>query len=78
MRSKLLALRRLACGAAARGERLASFFWIESLVRDDAQRTLLYESDGAIQRLAATGADEDARVILPGCYHNLLRQWAHT
>jgi PKHD-type hydroxylase len=61
-----------------RGERLASFFWIESLIRDDGQRTLLYEMDAAIQRLNATGADEDARRTLVGCYHNLLRQWAET
>jgi PKHD-type hydroxylase len=61
-----------------RGERLASFFWIESLIRDDGQRTLLYEMDAAIQRLNATGADEEARRTLVGCYHNLLRQWAET
>jgi len=61
-----------------RGVRLASFFWIESLVRDDGQRTLLYEMDVAIQRLNRTDADEDARRTLVGCYHNLLRQWADT
>ena len=61
-----------------RGERLASFFWVESLIRDDGQRTLLYEMDVAIQRLNQTGADEEARRTLVGCYHNLLRQWADT
>jgi PKHD-type hydroxylase len=61
-----------------RGERLASFFWVESLVRDDGQRTLLYEMDVAIQRLNRSGADEEARRTLVGCYHNLLRQWADT
>ena len=61
-----------------RGERLASFFWIQSLVRDDGRRALLYEMDVAIQRLNTTGADEDARRSLVGCYHNLLRQWADT
>ena len=61
-----------------RGERLASFFWIESLVRDDGQRTLLYEMDTAIQQLNRTGADADARRTLVGCYHNLLRQWVQT
>jgi len=61
-----------------RGERLASFFWVESLIRDDGQRTLLYEMDVAIQRLNRTGADEEARRTLVGCYHNLLRQWADT
>ncbi|MDR3511590.1 MAG: Fe2+-dependent dioxygenase [Caulobacteraceae bacterium] len=59
-----------------RGERLACFFWIQSLVRDDGQRTLLYDLDTAIQRLGQTGADETARTTLVGCYHNLLRQWA--
>jgi PKHD-type hydroxylase len=58
-----------------RGERLACFFWVQSLIRDDAQRTLLFDMDGAIQRLNQTGADEDARRTLVGCYHNLLRQW---
>ena len=58
------------------GERLACFFWIQSLVRDDAQRALLFDMDGAIQQLNETGADETARRTLVGCYHNLLRQWA--
>ena len=59
-----------------RGERLASFFWIQSLIRDDGRRALLYDLDVAIQRLNQTGADEEARRSLVGCYHNLLRQWA--
>ena len=58
-----------------RGVRLASFFWIESIVADDAQRTLLFNLDSAIQRLNATGADDLARTHLTGCYHNLLRMW---
>jgi PKHD-type hydroxylase len=58
-----------------RGARIASFFWAQSMVRDDAQRTLLFDLDSAIQRLAATGADELARTHLTGCYHNLLRMW---
>jgi PKHD-type hydroxylase len=61
-----------------RGERLACFFWVQSLVRDDGQRTLLLEMDTAIQTLGRTGADEGARTALAGCYHNLLRQWAQT
>lgn len=61
-----------------RGVRLASFFWIQSLVRDDAQRTLLYDLDTAIQRLNRTAADADARRTLIGCYHNLMRQWSET
>ena len=59
-----------------RGERLACVFWVQSLVRDDAQRTLLFEMDGAIQALDRSQADENARRTLVGCYHNLLRLWA--
>ena len=62
----------------SRGERLACVFWVQSLVRDDARRSLLYEMDEAIQTLNRTEADEGARVALTGCYHNLLRQWAET
>ncbi len=58
-----------------RGVRVGCFFWVQSLVRDDFQRSLLYDMDTAIQRLNATGADEAARTTLVGCYHNLLRQW---
>ncbi|HTV85707.1 MAG TPA: Fe2+-dependent dioxygenase [Dyella sp.] len=60
-----------------RGTRLACFFWVQSMVRDDGQRTLLFDLDSAIQRLAATGADESARTHLTGCYHNLLRMWSN-
>lgn len=59
-----------------RGTRLASFFWVQSLVADDTQRTLLFDLDQAIQRLGATGADPAARRQLTGVYHNLLRQWS--
>jgi PKHD-type hydroxylase len=61
-----------------RGVRLASFFWIQSLVRDDAHRTILYDMDQAIQRLNASSADPEARRSLVGCYHNLLRTWTLT
>ncbi len=61
-----------------RGERLACFFWIQSLVRDDQQRAILHDMDNAIQTLNETGADEIARRTLIGCYHNLLRQWSDT
>ena len=61
-----------------RGVRLASFFWIQSLVRDDTQRGLLFDLDTAIQRLNQTGGDEAAKQLLVGCYHNLLRQWGDT
>lgn len=58
-----------------RGARVASFFWIQSLIRDDSQRHLLFELDTSIQRLSTTGADSDALLQLTGIYHNLLRQW---
>lgn len=61
-----------------RGQRTACFFWVQSLIRDDVQRALLYEMDGAIQRLNETNADEIARRSLIGCYHNLVRQWSET
>jgi PKHD-type hydroxylase len=59
-----------------RGERLAAFFWIQSLVREDSRRRILFDLDQAIQTLGRTGADESARAGLVGCYHNLLREWA--
>jgi PKHD-type hydroxylase len=60
-----------------RGSRVASFFWIESRVRDDAQRTILLDMDAAIRNLAGSLGDDRAEVVsLTGCYHNLLRQWA--
>jgi PKHD-type hydroxylase len=59
-----------------RGARLASFFWIQSMVRDDGQRTLLFDLDVAIQRLNGEGAGHPVAVQLTGVYHNLLRQWA--
>jgi len=59
-----------------RGARLAAFFWVQSLVRDDGRRRLLFQLDASIQRLTGTGADHDAVLQLTGIYHNLLRQWA--
>jgi PKHD-type hydroxylase len=59
-----------------RGTRLASFLWVQSLVADDAQRTLLFDLDHSIQRLGATGSDAAARTQLTGTYHNLLRMWS--
>ena len=63
-----------------RGERMASFFWIESMVRHDAQRRLLFDMDMAIlalrQKVAPGQGDSDEIVKLTGCYHNLLRMWA--
>jgi PKHD-type hydroxylase len=61
-----------------RGARLASFFWVESLVRDASRRQLLFELDTSIQRLTATEADAEALLKLTNVYHNLLRGWAET
>lgn len=57
-----------------RGERIASFFWIQSMVRDDGRRTLLFDLDSAIQQVAVSGNSQ--AVKLTGIYHNLLRRWA--
>jgi PKHD-type hydroxylase len=59
-----------------RGARIASFFWIQSLVRGDAERTLLFDLDTAIQSVSADAPDHPAAVQLTGVYHNLLRRWA--
>ncbi len=59
-----------------RGARVASFFWIQSLVRDDAQRALLFELDMAIVRLTQDTPGHESLVSLTGTYHNLLRMWA--
>lgn len=59
-----------------RGARIASFFWVQSLVRDGEQRRMLLELDTSIQALTAAGAGRDAVLRLTNLYHNLLRQWA--
>jgi len=65
--------------AITRGARVSSFFWIQSLVRDDARRALLFDMDLAIQRAGAgLGVGDAAVVSLTGAYHNLLRMWAET
>ena len=61
-----------------RGRRLASFFWLQSMVASDEKRTLLFDMDMAIQRLRSQLADSAEIVQLTGVYHNLLRQWAQT
>lgn len=62
-----------------RGTRLACFLWLQSLVRDDAERSLLFDLDRAIQSLRLQLAADDARLLqLSGVYHNLLRRWAQT
>ena len=61
-----------------RGVRLASFFWVESMVREDSQRALLFDLDMAIVRLTRDSPGHPSLVSLTGCYHNLLRMWAQT
>jgi len=58
-----------------RGARVSSFFWIESMVRDDAKRALLFDMDMALVRLAQDVRDHPSLITLTGCYHNLLRTW---
>lgn len=59
-----------------RGVRLAAFFWVQSMVRDEGKRTQLFDLDMAIQRLTQDVPDHPAVVQLTGVYHNLLRRWA--
>jgi PKHD-type hydroxylase len=60
-----------------RGARTASFFWIQSHIRDDAARTILFDMDMSLQRLRGEVGDTHPSLIsLTGCYHNLLRRWS--
>ena len=59
-----------------RGVRLASFFWIQSMVRDTSQRALLFDLDSAVRQLTSEVPQSPSLVLLTGVYHNLLRQWA--
>jgi PKHD-type hydroxylase len=59
-----------------RGARVASFFWIQSMIRDDGRRTLLFDLDVSIQQLSRDVPAHPSVVQLTGVYHNLLRQWA--
>jgi PKHD-type hydroxylase len=59
-----------------RGVRVCSFFWLQSMIRSDADRALLFDLDTAIQRLPQTTEAHPAAVQLTGVYHNLLRRWA--
>jgi PKHD-type hydroxylase len=59
-----------------RGARVSSFFWIESMVRDDGQRSLLFDMDMAILKVSRDAPGHPSLVSLTGCYHNLLRMWA--
>jgi PKHD-type hydroxylase len=58
------------------GARVASFFWIQSMIRDDGRRTVLFDLDVAIQQLSRDVPAHPSVVQLTGVYHNLLRQWA--
>lgn len=65
--------------AISRGSRLASFFWVQSMIRDDGARAILFDLDQSIQRLSALVGVDNAEVIaLTGLYHNLVRRWAET
>lgn len=59
-----------------RGARVSSFFWLQSMVRDDAQRTLLFNLDVAIMKLTQSHREHVSLVALTGTYHNLLRMWS--
>ena len=75
-------IRPRACTGSRRsraGARVASFFWIESLVGDAADRATLFDLDQAIQQLTPVLAADDARLLkLTNVYHNLVRRWATT
>jgi PKHD-type hydroxylase len=59
-----------------RGSRVASFFWVQSMIRSDIDRTLLFDLDQGIQRVASEAPGSGAAVALTGVYHNLMRRWA--
>jgi PKHD-type hydroxylase len=62
----------------SKGARIACFFWTQSMIRDDAQRTLLFDMDAAISTLRQEHGDSAAVIRLTGNYHNLIRMWADT
>lgn len=65
--------------AVTRGTRVACFFWLQSMVRDNTQRALLFDLDQSIQALSTERGLDDANVVrLSGVYHNMLRLWADT
>jgi PKHD-type hydroxylase len=59
-----------------RGARVSAFFWVQSLVRDDGDRTLLFDLDAAVRALGQERPDHPVAVQLTAVYHNLLRKWA--
>lgn len=62
----------------SKGARIACFFWTQSMIRDDGQRTLLFDMDAAISTLRQEHGDSAAVIRLTGNYHNLIRMWADT
>ncbi len=64
--------------AVTRGARIASFFWIQSLLRDDGERRLLFDLDVGIRRMTQAQPEHPALLQLTNVYHNLLRRWADT
>ena len=64
--------------SVTRGHRVACFFWIESMIRSDEQRRLLFDLDMALMRLRTKHGETEEAVALTGTYHNLLRMWADT
>jgi len=60
----------------SRGARVSSFFWIQSMIRDDGARTLLFDLDNVSQRIASEQINSPNAIRLTGIYHNLLRRWA--
>ena len=59
-----------------RGARIASFFWVQSMVKDDGERTILFDLDRSIAELSRERPESSALVRLTACYHNLIRRWA--
>jgi PKHD-type hydroxylase len=59
-----------------RGARVSSFFWLQSMIRDDGRRAMMFDLDNAIQQLAKDHPGHASALPLTGVYHNLLRQWA--
>jgi PKHD-type hydroxylase len=64
--------------SVTRGARLAAFFWIQSMVREEAKRDILFELDTALQQLGRDAPGHTSLVQIAGCYHNLLRLWSDT
>jgi PKHD-type hydroxylase len=61
-----------------RGSRLAAFFWVQSMVREESRRAILFQLDTALQQLGRDVAEHPSQVQIAGAYHNLLRLWSDT